>query len=94
MGIQAPGSPREGSIWIVCELRVATERQVAAFEQRVLQARAPFWDRFWTSPPLRPSRATFEVARTAYQANRLAIEDWITRQPEIGSFQVLGSPSS
>jgi hypothetical protein len=88
MSAQAPGSPHEGSIWIVCDLRVASDAQVAAFEQRVLGARDSLWESFWTTPPLRPCWATFELSEAAYQANRAAIDKWIREQPELSNPRV------
>jgi hypothetical protein len=67
----------------VCDLRVATDAQVAAFERRALGVRVSLWGRFWTTPPLRPSGAVFEVAELVYRANRAAIDSWIGEQPEL-----------
>ena len=77
----------------MCDLRLASEAEVAAFEQRVLRASASLWNRFWTTPPLRPRQATFELAEAVYQANRAAIDNWITGQPELANPRVVGPTS-
>jgi hypothetical protein len=84
-----PGLSRQGSVWIICALRVATELEVRAFEQRVLSARAFEWQRFWTTPPLRPQEAVFEVSRATYDAQRDAIEAWVAKQTELGDVRVV-----
>ena len=89
MTTNAPGSPPEGSIWIVCDLRVVTEPRVAAFEQRVLATRDAFWTAFWTTPPLYPSHALFEVTTDEYHAHRTAIDAWIAAQPELAAPRVV-----
>jgi len=77
----------------MCDLRLVPEAEVAAFEQRVLSAGAFLWDRFWTTPPLHPSQAVFEMPEAVYQTNRVAIDNWISGQPELVNPRVVGPTS-
>jgi hypothetical protein len=74
----------------MCDLRFASEAEVAAFEQRVLRADTSLWDRFWTTPPLFPRQAVFEMLEAVYQAKRAAIDNWITAQLELANPRVVG----
>ena len=84
-----PGLPPQGSVWIVCALRVAAESEVTTFEQRVMGATAFHWDRFWTTPPLRPQEAVFEMNAGTYAAERDQIEAWVSTQAELGAVRVV-----
>ena len=89
MTTRAPGSPAHGSVWVVCALRPAAEPDVRIFEQRVMHARAFHWDRFWTTPPLRPSEAVFEIGEMTYKAERDHIDAWVSQQSELGEVRVV-----
>jgi len=89
MPTRAPGSPPRGSIWIVCALRHAAEPEVRDFERRVLAGASMNWDRFWTTPPLRPSEAVFEMNEASYSAERDRITAWVSKQPELGELRVV-----
>ena len=84
---RAPGSPPQGSVWVVCTLRVAAEPDVRVFERRVMGAL--HWDRFWTTPPLRPSEAVFEMNSRTYNAERDRIHAWVSQQPELGELRLV-----
>ncbi len=89
MTTRAPGSPAHGSVWVVCALRPAAEPDVRIFEQRVMHARAFHWDRFWTTPPLHPQEAVFEMDEKTYSVERDQIAGWVSQQPELAKFQVV-----
>ena len=81
MTTRAPGSPPQGSVWIVCALRLATEPKVKNFERRMLSGSPIHWDRFWTTPPLRPSEAVFEMDERTHNAQRDHIDAWEIGKP-------------
>jgi hypothetical protein len=85
----APGAPPHGSIWIVCDLRVESDAELAAFERRVLAGSHSHSNRFWTTPPLRPSQAVFELNEAVYGAERVAIDTWMREQPELANPRVV-----
>ena len=90
MTSRAPGSPPEGSVWVVCALRSAAEPDVRIFERRVMAATGSFhWDRFWTTPPLRPLEAVFEMSERTYKAEREQIDAWVNQQPELGQLRIV-----
>jgi len=89
MPTRAPGSPPQGSVWIVCALRPAAEPEVRSFERRVLAGGSLNWDRFWTTPPLRPSEAVFEMNERTFSTERDRIYAWVSQQPELGEPRVV-----
>ena len=89
VSVHTPGSPPEGSIWVVCDLRVASEAEVTACERRVLGSGASPWSSFWTTPPLHPALAVFELAERVYEGDRATIDSWISAQPELAEPRVV-----
>jgi hypothetical protein len=89
MTTRPPGSPPQGSVWIVCALRLAAEPEVRSFERRVLAGGSLNWDRFWTTPPLRPCEAVFEMNETTYSTEHDRIHAWVGQQPELGELRVV-----
>ena len=89
MSTRAPGSPPQGSVWIICALRLADELEIRIFERRVLGGGSFHWDGFWTTPPLRPSEAVFEIGERTYNAERDHIDAWVSQQPELGEVRVV-----
>lgn len=47
------------------------------------------WDRFWTTPPLRPDEAVFEMSERTYGAERDQIDAWVSQQPELEGLRVI-----
>ena len=89
MFTRAPGSPPQGSVWIICALRLADERDIRVLERRMLGSGSFNWDRFWTTPPLRPSEAVFEIGEMTYKAERDHIDAWVSQQSELGEVRVV-----
>ena len=89
MTIRAPGSPPQGSVWVVCALRIAAELDIRIFERRVMAASGFHWHQFWTTPPLHPREAVFEMSERTYEDERGQIAAWINQQPELGELRVV-----
>jgi len=89
MPTRAPGLPPQGSVWIVCTLRPTPEPEVRTFEQRVMRSGGFHWDRFWTTPPLQPREAVFEMNEGTYSAERELIAGWVSQQPELTEVRVV-----
>ena len=73
----------------MCDLRVESDAELAAFERRVLAGSDSHSNRFWTTPPLHPSQAVFELNEAVYGAEQVIIDTWMREQPELANPRVV-----